>query len=135
MERFNQMLMNKIAKMFNECDNNRYNNDIQDIVNEYNNTYHSSIKMAPVEASKQENEGIVYYNLYNKRRREMLKQNNKPRYRKGDIVKISRYQRTFQKGYDKQWTNDKYFIYKYNNMIPPTYKIKQLKKSMVTMNT
>ena len=63
-ERFNQSLMNKIVKMFTERGNHRYIDDIQRIVDEYNNSYHSSIKMTPVEASKKENEGIVYYNLY-----------------------------------------------------------------------
>ena len=100
-ERFNQTLMNKIAKMFTERDNHRYIDDIQNIVDKFNNTYHSSIKMTQVEASKEENEGIVYYNLYNKRRREMLKRNNKPKYKKGDIVRIYRFKKLFEKGYAK----------------------------------
>ena len=34
---------------------------LPDIINEYNNSYHSSIKMSPVEPSKKKNECIVYY--------------------------------------------------------------------------
>ena len=90
-ERFNQTLMNRIVKLMTERDNHRYIDDIQYILNDYNNTYHSSIKITPSEASEKENEGIVYYNLYNKRRREMLKQNNTPKYKKGDKVRISRF--------------------------------------------
>ena len=35
------------------------------LVNEYNNSYHRSIKMKPILASKKSNEDIVRNNLYN----------------------------------------------------------------------
>ena len=60
-ELFNKTLMNKNSRMFTERDSYRYIDKIDGIVNKYNNTYHSSIKMTPVEASKKENEGIVYF--------------------------------------------------------------------------
>ena len=87
-ERFNQSLLNRMAKMFTERGNKRYIDDIQNIVDDYYNSYHSSIKMTPNETSKPQNEGIVYYNLYNKRRREMMTRNNKPKFKIGDIVRI-----------------------------------------------
>ena len=105
-ERFNQTLMNKVSKMFTERNNYRYIDDIDNIVNNCNNAYHSNIKMTPIEASKQENEGIVYYNLYTKRRREMLKRNNKPNYKKSDKVRTYRYKKLFEKGYSKEWTDE-----------------------------
>ena len=127
-ERFNQTLMNKIVKMFTERDNHRYIDDIERIVNEYNNTYHSSIKMTPIEASKEENEGIVYYNLYSKRRREMMKQNIKPKFKVGDIVRIYKFKKIFEKGYDPKWSNELFIIYKDNGTIPNTYKVKSIEK-------
>ena len=122
-KRFNQTLMNKFAKMFTESNNKRYIDDIQNIVNEYNNSYHSTIKMTPVEASKQQNEGIVYYNLYNKRRCEMMKRNNKPKFKIGDIVRIYKFKKLFENGYDPKWTNELFIIYKDNRTLPNTYKI------------
>ena len=127
-ERFNQSLMNKIVKMFTERGNHRYIDDIQRIVDEYNNSYHSSIKMTPVEASKKENEGIVYYNLYNKRRREMMKQNIKPKFKVGDIVRIYKFKKIFEKGYDPKWSDELFVIYKDNGTIPNTYKVKSIEK-------
>ena len=127
-ERFNQTLMNKIAKMFTERDNHRYIDDIERIVDEYNNTYHSSIKMTPKQASKNQNEGIVYYNLYNKRRREMIKRNIKHKFKVGDFVRIYKFKKIFEKGYDPKWSNEIFAIYKYNNTIPNTYKIKSIEK-------
>ena len=34
------------------------------MVNQYNNTFQSSIKMTPVQASEKQNEATVYRNLY-----------------------------------------------------------------------
>ena len=125
-ERFNQTLMNKLSMLFTERGNYRYIDDIQNIVDKYNNTYHSSIKMTPVEASKKENEGLVYYNLYNKRRREIYLQNKKAKYKVNDHVRISRLKRHFQKGYDKRWSDEIYLIDRVNPTLPVTYKIKDI---------
>ena len=43
--------MNKISKIFTKPDDNRYIGDIQNIVDKYHNTYHSSIKMTPTDES------------------------------------------------------------------------------------
>ena len=126
-ERFNQTLMNKIVKMFTERGNHRYIDDIERIVDEYNNSYHSSIKMRPVEVSK-ESEGIVYYNLYNKRRRQMMKENIKPKFKVGDIVRIYKFKKLFEKGYDPKWSNEVFVVYKDNGTIPNTYKVKSIEK-------
>ena len=125
-ERFNQTLMNKISYLFTETGNYRYIDKIHDIVEKYNNTYHSSIKITPFEASKKINEGLVYYNLYNKKIRERYLQNKKPKYKVNDRVRISRFNRHFQKGYDKRWSDEIYLIYKVNLTFPPTYKIKEI---------
>ena len=44
--------------------NTVYLDTLPKILEQYNNTKHSSIKMTPVEASKKKNENAVYYNLY-----------------------------------------------------------------------
>ena len=124
-ERFNQTLMNKLSMLFTERNNYRYIDDIQNIIDKYNNSYHSSIKMTPFEASKKENEGLVYYNLYNDRRRKFLKQNRKPKFKVNDHVRISRLKRHFQKGYDKRWSDEIYVIYKVDPL-HVTYKIKEI---------
>ena len=125
-ERFNQTLMTRISYLFTERGNYRYIDKIHDIVEKYNNTYHSSIKMTPVEASKKQNEGLVYYNLYNKRIRQRYLQNKRPKFKVNDRVRISRLKKHFQKGYDKRWSDEIYLIYKVNLTLPPTYKIKEI---------
>ena len=125
-ERFNQTLMSKLSYLFTEHGNYRYIDNIHNIVDKYNNSYHTSIKTTPAEASKKTNEGLVYYNLYNKRIRERYIQNKKAKYKVNDRVRISRLKKNFQKGYDKRWSNEIYKIYKINETLPPTYKIKEI---------
>jgi len=54
----------KMFKYFTANYTNKYIDVIDDFVERYNNTRHSSIKITPVEASKKENEVRVYRNLY-----------------------------------------------------------------------
>ena len=61
-EIFNRTIEEKMFKYF--CANNtRQNVDVLDLlVNQYNNSIHSSIKMTPKEASRDENENKVWRN-------------------------------------------------------------------------
>ena len=58
-ERFNRTIKEKMFKYFS-ADNTRKYVDVLDLlVDKYNNTIHSSIKMFPVEASREVNENRV----------------------------------------------------------------------------
>ena len=48
-ERFIRTLKNKIYKYMTSISKNVYINKLYDIVKKYNNTYHNSIKMKPVD--------------------------------------------------------------------------------------
>ena len=48
-ERFIRTLKNKIPKYMTSRSKNVYNDKLDDIVNKYNTTYHSTIKMKPVD--------------------------------------------------------------------------------------
>ena len=65
-----------------------YIDKLDDIVNKYNNTYHRTIKMKPVDVKP-----IIYIDL---------KENNKEglKFKAGDHVRISKYKKNFEKGYD-----------------------------------
>ena len=79
-ERFIRTLKNKIYKYMTAISKNVYINKLDDIVNEYNNTYHRIIKMKPVN---------VKDNTYIDFEKEV---NNKdPKFKIGDHVRISKY--------------------------------------------
>jgi len=59
-----ERLSKKCKKIFSEQSYSFYLDILSEILKEYNNTYHSSIKMTSIQASKKENEDRVYFNLY-----------------------------------------------------------------------
>lgn len=62
-ERFNRTLKGKMWKYLTSVNSPRYVNVIQDLVQSYNLSYHSSIKMTPTEVCK-DNEKAVFNTLY-----------------------------------------------------------------------
>ena len=52
-ERFTRTLKNTIYKHMTSISKNVYINKLDDIVNEYNNTYHRTIKVKPVDVKEQ----------------------------------------------------------------------------------
>ena len=67
-------------------------NDLDKLVNEYNNSYHRSIKLKLILASKKSNDNIVRNNLYN-----FNITNKKPKFSIGDRVRVSLLKNTFEK--------------------------------------
>ena len=79
--------------------------------------------MCPVEASKKKNEGIVYCNLYSN----LKATKTIPKFKVRDRVRISKYkQKTFDKGYSPNWTEEIFIISEVFNSNPYTYKIRDL---------
>ena len=48
------------------------------------------------------------------------------KFKKYDRVRISRFKILFQKGYDECWNDENFIVYKVNQTIPFTYKIKEI---------
>ncbi len=92
-ERFNRTLKTKMWRYFTEVWHKKWINVIDDLVYNYNNSFHRSIKMTPIEGSKKENESIVYKNLYKDGNESDIK--IKPKYKVGDKVRISKWKSTF----------------------------------------
>ena len=63
-ERFNRTIRDKIFKYFTANSTRKYIDVLETLVDQYNNTVYSSIKMTPFEASLKKNENKVFRNLY-----------------------------------------------------------------------
>ena len=123
-ERWNKTIKNRMWKMFTVNNNNVYWDKIDKLVDNYNNTIHSSIKMTPVEASKKKNERKVWSNLYGDL---IYLKPGKPKFAIGDHVRISKYKRrVFDKGYTPNWTEEIFVIDKVLPTKPVTYNIVDL---------
>ena len=122
-ERWIRTMKEKMWKYFKTNSTNVYNNVLPDLVREYNNTRHSSIKMAPVEASEKKNEFTIWKTLY-PYRLDILDIN--PKFSVGDKVRISKKKALFEKGYTTRWTEEIFTITKIKRTSPVTYKIADL---------
>ena len=100
---------------------NVYIDNLDDIVDEYNNTYHITIKMKPAD---------VKYNTYINADKEI---NNKdPKFKVGDHVRISKYKKIFAKGYMSTCSEEVFVIKKVKNTVPWTYVINDLNGEEIT---
>ena len=122
-ERFNRTLGEMIQKHLTATNTSRYIDILQKLIGEYNNRYHSSIKMTPFQASDPENREKVLRNLYSDTKGA---KRHKPHFRVGDRVRIYRYKRTFEKGYKPNWTKEIFVVHEVNKTNPITYKLKDL---------
>ena len=87
-ERFIRILKNKIYNYMTAISKNVYIDKLDDIVNEYNNTYHRTIKMKPVD---------IKDNTYIDFEKEVNDKDLK--FKVGNYVRISKYKNIFAKGY------------------------------------
>ena len=114
-ERFIRTLKTKIYKYMTSISKNVYIDKLDDIVNEYNNTYHRTIKMKPVDVK--DNTYIDFKKEVNDR---------DPKFKVGDHVRISKYKNIFAKGYMPNWSEEVFVIKKVKNTVPWTYVINDL---------
>ena len=98
-ERFVRTLKTKIYKYMTSVSESVYIDKLDDIVNKYNNTYHRTIKMKPVD---------VKDNTYIDSSEEV---NDKdPKFKAGNHVRISKYKNIFAKGYTLNWSEEVFVI-------------------------
>ncbi len=115
-ERFNRTIKEKMWRYFTFKKNYKWVTVLPDLIDNYNNSYHRSIQMKPVQVTK-DNEKIVWHNLYGK-----VENKIKSHYVVDDVVRITKYKRKlFDKGYVPNWTEEKFIISKVKDTSPPTY--------------
>ena len=89
-----------------------YIDKLDDIFNKYDNTYHRTIKMKPVD---------VKSNTYINSSKEI---NDKdPKFKIGDTVRISKYKNIFTNGHVLNWPEEVFVLKKFEQTMPWTYFI------------
>ena len=113
-ERFIWTSKNKIYKYMASISKNLYIDKLDEIVSKYNNTYHRTIKMEPVDVDPS-----MYFDFN--------KENNKegPKFKVGHHVRISKYKNVFAKGYVPNWSEEVFVIKEVKNTVP--WKFRDLK--------
>ena len=120
-ERFIRTLKSKIYKYMTSISKKVYIDKLDDLVDKYNNTYHTTIKMTPID---------VKDNTYINADKEI---NNKdPKFKVDDHVRISKYKNIFAKGYMPNWSEEVFVIKKVKNTVPWTYVINDVNGEEIT---
>ena len=120
-ERFIRTLKTKIYKYITSISKNVYIDKLDDIINEYNNTYHRTIKMKPIDVK--DNTYVDFKKEANDR---------DPKFKVGNRVRISKYKNIFAKGYKPNWSEEIFVIKKVKNTVPWTYVINFLNGEEIT---
>ena len=113
-ERFIRTLKNKLYKHMTTTGKNAYYDVLDDVVNKYDNTKHSTIKMKPIDVK---NNKRVYTDEHNEK---------DSKFKVGDRVRISRYKNIFAKGYAPNWGSEIFIVDKINDTVPYMYNLKDL---------
>ena len=88
---------------------------LDDIVDKYNNAYHRTSKMKPIDVK---NDSFAEY-------KEESNENN-PKFKVGDHVRISKYKNIFAKSCAHNWSKEIFVVKKIKNTVPRTYVISDL---------
>ena len=125
-ERFNRSLRELMMKSFVKNNNTVWYNILPGLIKTYNNRYHRTIKMKPIDVDKSNEKHIkmIYnYNITNK----------KPKYKINDLVRISLKRREL---FDKptgniKWSEELFKIYKINKSNVITYQLKNMNDEII----
>ena len=93
-ERCITTLKNKICKHMTAISENVYF-DVLNVVDEYNNTYHKTIKMKPIDVKS---DSFAEYNEESNEK--------EPKFKVGDHIRISKFKNVFAKGYTPNWSEE-----------------------------
>ena len=117
-ERFIRTLKSKLYKHMTAIGKNVYYDVLDDVVNKYNNTKHSTIKMKSIDVRDNNNNNKrLYIDEHNEKR---------SRFKVGDRVRISKFKNIFAKGYTPNWSKEIFIVDKINDTVPYTYNLKDL---------
>ena len=107
-ERFNRTLKENIYRRLTAMglDTDRWTSQLEAVVNKYNSTEHSTIKLTPNQACKEENKLTVSFNIWSKSKKERVY----PELKVGDYVRVMLTKDSKTKGYMPKWSTDTYKI-------------------------
>ena len=119
-ERFNRTIKDLFKRPVFERGDGNWIDVLPKIIKQYNNRIHSTTKLTPIQASLKKNEGYVYKNLLDKRKKIT------PNFQINDLVRTADLKKTFSKSDTNNWSYKLYKITEIVNDTIPSYKINNL---------
>ncbi|KAJ8950050.1 hypothetical protein NQ314_008056 [Rhamnusium bicolor] len=125
-ERVIRTLKERLYKYFSLNGSYRWIDILSDIVKDYNNRWHRTIRMKPCDITKS-NEKKILNSVY-----KHIKLATPRRYKVGDIVRISKNKHVFKKGYTPNWTTELFKIVKVRITNPTTYLLEDMQGTPIS---
>jgi len=122
-ERFIRTLKELLSKKMSATRSHAWIKMLPNTVKFYNQKYHSTIGMSPIDASDPTNEVQAYNNMY-RAGKELKKKKHVAKFKVGDNVRISRIKEKFEKGHEPNFSYEVFTIEKVLPTSPITYKLK-----------
>lgn len=125
-ERFNRTLKEKMWFNFSKNKKEEWFKLLPKLMENYNQHYHQTIKMTPLEASSKKHEEDLTARVIT-----AGLDKDKPKFKVGDRVRISRIKKRFEKGYTKNWSIEVFTVHIVRDTTPITYKIIDNKNEVI----
>ena len=124
-ERWNRTLKEKMYRYFTYKNTLRYLDVLPRLIDSYNNSYHRSIGMRPIEVNSS-NASEVAARLYPKKPDKI-----RYKYKIGQHVKVSESRLIFKKGYLGSWSSEVFVITAAYPTQPVTYQLSDLRDTVI----
>ena len=126
-ERFNRSLRELMLKEFIKNNNTVWYNILPKLIKMYNNRYHTTIKMKPIEVNRN-NEKYIKENIHTYNKTDKM-----PKFKINDLVRISLKRRDIfdQPSSNIKWSEELFKIHSINRSNVITYKIKDLNNEII----
>ena len=121
-ERFNRTFRELLKRPVFEQGDAKWIDILPTITKQHNDRVHTSTKLTPIQASLKKNEGFVYKNLLDNRKKV------NPIFQINDLIRVADLKKTFSKADTTNWS---YKFYKITEIIKdtvPAFKIDNLKE-------
>ena len=134
-ERLIKTLKSKMWRLMKERKNFRYLDDLQKIVDSYNNTKHSTIQMAPAAVTNGDVSERLWWSQYKPRQpyiKKLASGKRKFKFKEGEHVRISQKAGVFERAYNEKWSTEIFLVqdrFIRDNL--KTYKITDLDKQPI----
>lgn len=119
-ERYNRTLKGQLWKHFTSTGTFKYIDVLQKLVDSYNSSVHRTTGLKPKFVTRRDQKYLLKH-VY-----KTVGVKTKPKLKRDDLVRISKYKHLFDKGYTANWTTELFKVVKVDPGWPVTYKLQDL---------
>lgn len=129
-ERFNRTLKMRMFRYFTQVGNHNWVDILPKLVASYNDSKHRSLNNTPNNVMKNKS---TWWKIWKKQEEKAVKKKRgKTMLQIGDLVRLSKYKGTFEKGYESNWTDEIFVVESIDRRINPImYVVKDQEQNLI----